>query len=43
VAFSHDISKAAQAANTKLSVAQVERLCNPRKIYTFIEPIKVRV
>jgi Response regulator containing a CheY-like receiver domain and an HD-GYP domain len=31
------------AANTKLSVAQVERLRNLRRIYTFIEPIKVRL
>jgi len=31
------------AANTKLSGAQIERLWNLRKIFTFIEPIKVRI
>ncbi|MDO8607621.1 MAG: response regulator [Phaeospirillum sp.] len=31
------------AANTQLSGAQIERLQNLRKIFTFIEPIKVRV
>lgn len=31
------------AANTQLSGAQIERLRNLRKIFTFIEPIKVRV
>ncbi len=31
------------AANTQLSAAQIERLRNLRKIFTFIEPIKVQV
>ncbi len=31
------------AANTKVSEAQIERLRNLRKIFTFVEPIKVRV
>lgn len=31
------------AADTQLSVAQVERLRNLRKIFSFIEPVKVRV
>ncbi len=31
------------AANTRLSVAQIERLRNLRKIFTFVEPVKVRV
>ncbi|GEO81121.1 HD domain-containing phosphohydrolase [Pararhodospirillum oryzae] len=30
------------AANTQLSPAQIERLRNLRKIFTFVEPIKVR-
>ena len=31
------------SANTQLSGAQIERLRNLRKIFTFVEPIKVRV
>lgn len=31
------------AANTQLTVAQVERLQNLRRIFTFAEPIKVRI
>ncbi|MBI5166045.1 MAG: response regulator [Magnetospirillum sp.] len=31
------------AANTQLSLAQIERLRNLRKIFSFIEPVKVRV
>ncbi len=31
------------AANTQLSAAQVERLQNLRRIYTFLEPVRVRV
>ncbi|CCG08360.1 HD domain-containing phosphohydrolase [Pararhodospirillum photometricum] len=31
------------AANTQLSPAQIERLRNLRKIFSFIEPIKVRI
>ncbi|TAN47720.1 MAG: response regulator [Rhodospirillales bacterium] len=31
------------SANTQLSGAQIERLQNLRKIFTFIEPIKVRI
>jgi response regulator RpfG family c-di-GMP phosphodiesterase len=31
------------AANTKLSGAQIERLKNLRKIFEFVEPVKVRV